>query len=212
MKFLYALFGLLIFFSSPSEASWELRKDKEQIKVYTKEVAGSSFKAYKGITSYQTKMSTIIAVFMDVPKLVEWFPRAAESKLLEKPKPNKNVYYLTSDAPWPVSDRDGIYSSEFIQDPVTKIVTVKVGCHPDLLPEKDGIVRIKQTTGYWKFTPKGDGMIEVIYENHAEPGGNIPAWLANSSTVDIPFNSLKNLRKRLQLPEYQNQSFSFIQD
>ena len=212
MKLFSTICCLIVLACYSPNSDWELSKEKDQIVVYTRKVPGSSFKAFKGMATYQTKMSTLIAVFMDIPKLVDWLPRAGESRLLEHPKPNKRIYYLLSDAPWPVSDRDGIYSSEFIQDPKTKAVTVKVGCHPDYLPTEKGRVRIRQTQGYWKFTPKANGMIEVIYENHAEPGGNIPAWLANSSAVDIPFNSLKNLRKQLQRPEYQNQSYSFIQD
>jgi hypothetical protein len=57
---------------------------------------------------------------------------------------------------------------------------------------------VAQVDGFWKFTPKGADQIEVTYQVHTEPGGDVPSWLANKFVVDAPFNTLKALRERAE--------------
>ncbi len=59
-------------------------------------------------------------------------------------------------------------------------------------------MRVTQVDGFWKFTPKGAGQIEVTYQVHTEPGGDVPSWLANKFVVDAPFNTLKALKERAE--------------
>jgi hypothetical protein len=54
--------------------------------------------------------------------------------------------------------------------------------------------------------------VEVTYEVHADPGGNLPAWVINMFLVDTPFNDLKNLQKQALLPKYANRKFDFLVD
>lgn len=51
--------------------------------------------------------------------------------------------------------------------------------------------------GFWKLVPKGD-TTEVTYQVHTEPGGSVPAMVANKFVVDSPFNTLKQLRERAE--------------
>ena len=58
---------------------------------------------------------------------------------------------------------------------------------------------MSKVEGFWSLTPR-EGEIEVIYEVHSEPGGSVPAWLANSFVVDAPFNTLQGLRQLAEQP------------
>ena len=62
-------------------------------------------------------------------------------------------------------------------------------------PVYDGIVRIQKMKGYWLLTDKGNGIVEVLQQCVAEPGGSIPDWLANSAVVDTPYQSMYKLKK-----------------
>jgi hypothetical protein len=44
------------------------------------------------------------------------------------------------------------------------------------------------------FEQLSEGQTQVTFEQHANSGGNIPAWLANSAVTDVPYNSLNNFR------------------
>jgi hypothetical protein len=68
---------------------------------------------------------------------------------------------------------------------------------PDYLAENENIVRIRKGTGYWDLREDDHKNVTVTFQFHGEPGGLIPAWLANSFVVSFPFNTLKNLRSRL---------------
>ena len=69
---------------------------------------------------------------------------------------------------------------------------------PTYIPEEKGFVRVKEVKGFWKFVPKGADQIEVTYQVHTEPGGSVPAMVANKFVVDAPFNTLKALKERAE--------------
>ena len=56
----------------------------------------------------------------------------------------------------------------------------------------------RQVEGRWTMTPKADGMVEVVYEAHTDPGGSVPSWLSNKFVVEAPFNTLKGMREKAQ--------------
>jgi hypothetical protein len=51
--------------------------------------------------------------------------------------------------------------------------------------------------GYWMLSPS-EGGTEIEYSFLADPGGNIPAWLANQFIVSNPFKTIKGLRNHLK--------------
>jgi len=44
--------------------------------------------------------------------------------------------------------------------------------------------------------------VEVTYELIMDPGGYIPAWIANIVLKDIPYFTLEKLRRVVDRPEY----------
>ena len=68
---------------------------------------------------------------------------------------------------------------------------------PDFIAEVKDFLRIREGSGYWELTEDDNKNVKVIYQFHGEPGGDIPAWLANSFVVRHPFETLKNLKNRL---------------
>lgn len=67
-----------------------------------------------------------------------------------------------------------------------------------ICPRSEGVVRVAKVDGFWQFTAQGE-RVEVVYQVGSDPGGSVPAWLANSFVVDAPYNTLYKLR---QLAEY----------
>ena len=167
-------------------------------------------KACKGVTELETSVSSVLAVLLDVSNFDEWMPKTKEVKVLEKNGEAEVTYYVLTEAPWPVNDRDGVYTFRALKDTQTGGVLIKTGCNPDYIPDQPGVVRIKYSEGSWKLIPLANNRVKVVYQNHSEPGGNIPAWLASSSAVDVPFATLKNIRQQVRLPRYQNRHFEFL--
>lgn len=177
------------------EDQWELKKEKDGIRVFTRKVEDSPMRAFRGEMDLAANLDKIESLFKNVARFTEWAPGAKKVESLKEEK-NSRTFYLQTEAPWPVTDRDGIYQFTFQRE--AGKLTIKATCHPEYLPARKKHVRVPKSEGYWQFEEKADGIIHVIYENHSEPGGSIPGWLANSTVVNLPFESLQNLRQMIQ--------------
>lgn len=196
------------------EASWQLEKhDKDLgIKVFTREVPGSELKAFRGEMVLTSTLSAPIALLEDTSQAPEWMHNCGIVEIIEYKNAGEALSYMITEAPWPVSDRDTIVHSVASQDPDTLAVRVDVTARNDVFPANDEYVRVTQMRGFWLFSPMKNGELNVIYEVHAEPGGGLPSWLANSVVVDTPYHTLKNMQKIIRSERYQNAELSFIKN
>lgn len=193
-----------------AQDGWELRHDKEGIKVYTRHVEGSNFKEFKGETRMNASISALAAVFIDVAGMVDWIYNLREVRLLEEQGDTMQVLYQETNVPWPFQNRDGIYSNSIRWDREKKLMRVDVGCHPDYLEEVKGKIRTLKATGYWEFKPGQDGSVHTVFCLHTEPGGSIPAWLSNTFVINAPLETMKKLKIVAGQEKYQNRRFSFL--
>jgi len=73
------------------------------------------------------------------------------------------------------------------------------------------MVRLTEGGGTWKFTRIDENHTALDYYYHGEPGGSIPAWLANSVVEENPFKMLLNFHELVKLERYHGKEFSFLQ-
>ncbi|MCJ8205144.1 START domain-containing protein [Pseudomonas sp. RGM2987] len=175
---------------------WQVAKEKDGIKVSLTEVPGSKYKAYRGVTVMKTTMEKLRALQEDVPGACAWIHECKSQKLL-KHEGDKSWTYTQFNTPWPVTSRDSVLEVTTEQGADGSLTRHLKGV-PTYLPEEKGFVRVTQVDGFWKFAPKGADQIEVTYQVHTEPGGDVPSWLANKFVVDAPFNTLKELKERAE--------------
>lgn len=186
-----ALFGQSAF----AKDNWTLAKDAEGIKVYVRDVDGSSLREFRGEVQLNASPEKVVGVLRDADAFRKWMPNVVASELL-KSTDTDQFHYVEVRAPWPVSNRDGVYHFTFSRAG-DGAVTVRIEAVPDYLPPRDGKVRVPQADGRWKVTPNADG-VKVSYQVHAAPGGAIPGWLANQAVVDTPYDTLTALRAYVQ--------------
>lgn len=175
---------------------WTLKKDKDGVKIYTRPVEGSALKEFKGVVNIRTTAQAAKALILDLESYTEWQHNCIQSKILHINNENDIYGYSLTDAPWPVQDREAIVRTQVSEK--EGIITLKMTCTPDYIKANDGVVRIPTMNGFWRITPLKDGMVEVLQQVHASPGGRIPDWLANSAVVDTPFQTLLNMKRRLE--------------
>ena len=189
------LIGLLASQTTFAQDGWSLARQADGIKVYVRNVDGSPLREFRGEVQIKATPDDVVKVLRDADAYRQWMPDVAASELL-KATATEQFHYLDNKAPWPVSNRDGIYHFTYTKAG-DGAVTVRVEAVPDYLPLREGKVRIPQAKGQWKLVPDADG-VNVTYQMHASPGGAIPDWLANRTVVDTPYGTLKALRSRLQ--------------
>lgn len=206
--------AVLIIFSAGlgyAQEEWELKKDDDGIKVYTRYIEGSDIKAFRAETVVEGKLSSLVAILKDVDTYPELFNSNERADLIEE-SDTSVLYYSQTAVPWPLKDRDGVYLTRFSQHYGNKEVTALVESAEGIRPENEGYVRVIKANGFWKFLPVDHNKVEVIFQMQADPGGKIPGWVVNLFLVDSPFKDLQNLRERVNLERYANHKFNFLVD
>ncbi len=202
MKLLPASIGLflllsLMSFSTLFHGGWDLKKDKNGIKVYTRSVEGYKLKEFKGVVRIKTTMAQAKSVLMRISSYTTWQHNVSTAKIVGDKTSDQFYAYVVTNAPWPVSDREVVVKND-IEKGTDGSVTFHMNAVTGKGPQNTGNVTMTYMKGFWKLTPMGDGTVEVIQQVHADPAGNIPDWLSNSAVVDTPYKTLYNLKQKLE--------------
>jgi len=199
--------------SMPDNAfAWELAKEGDGIKVYTRPVDGSNFKEYKGTMTLKASVSSLVALVDDTPAYPKWIDTCIEGKTLKKISPAVSYTYTVNKAPWPVANRDAVVRNVIRQDRETLVVTIDITGTPNFVPLKAGLTRVIHIKGFWRLRPLEKGKVEVVYQVHNEPGGKLPSWLVNSVVVNQPYRTLLNMKKMVKEPRYREKKYEFIKE
>lgn len=191
---------------------WEFIKEKDDISVWTKPSENSSFKKVLIKSNFDATLSTLVLIGRDVKSYPDWVFRNIGSSLVATESKQSLIYHSVSDMPWPMEDRDAVVRNTVRQDPVTKKVYIDskmVQNHPY---SKEGVVRAKDYHAQWVLSPLENGQVEVLLCVFAEPGGSIPAWLANLFLDKGPIETFLSIRRLSKLEPYKSATFDFIEN
>ena len=186
----------------PGPYDWKLAKNKNNVKVYTREKEGSDFKEFKAITTVTATMSQVQAVLNDVESYTEWIADMKSSVALKTISPNERIDRYELDLPWPFEDRDMIMHYKLTQDTKNKSTVIILKGKADYIPHKKGFIRMKSAKGFWKITPKSSTETIVKYQFVADPSGSLPAWVVNMFIVDGPYKTLTALKEKVKEEQY----------
>lgn len=194
--FIFSAFGLLV--ASEQVHPWELKKDLDGIRVFTRPVEHSPILELRGETEVDANIGAAVALYEQANRMTEWFYRSKEVKLLKTVSADEGLVYFAADLPWPLSDRDGVYRRVKSVDLESKSVIYKLHAEAGIYPKRKDRVRVNRLDGEWRFTPQPGGRTAVSYRMHTEAGGYIPAGVVNRFTVSLPFKTLLKFRTLLQ--------------
>ncbi|MBX2874691.1 MAG: hypothetical protein KTR30_21390 [Saprospiraceae bacterium] len=200
LKF-FALLALLIvinhpiFSQSTKKQDWSLVKQDGETKVYTRSNKISKIKEVRIKTRMDVDFDHLLNLLTQVEDYDKWVFKSRNPAVLKEVGENEMYYFVESDFPFPLSDRDMIIHSKQSLDPVSKIYTSKSVAVPDYLPKKKKMVRMPMLESYWRVWPLEDGRVEIDYRAVADPGGKLPAWLINMAITQGPTKTMRNLEK-----------------
>lgn len=189
---------------------WTLKKDKDGIKVYTRDNTHSKFNELRVETDLSCRLSDLAAVILDIPEGPQWSFNVKSCKVLKQVSPLELYIYTVINSPWPADDRDLPIHLKITQNPSNKVMTITADCIPDLVPRQKDIVRVPLSKEVWVVTPVDASTIHIDYQLEIDPGANPPAWLINLFSVKGPFESFSKLKERIKLPKYRRTVVPFI--
>jgi hypothetical protein len=168
----------------------ELLFDEEDVTVEACDIAGSDYQGFRARAVIAASPEQVLQRLQDVEDYPDWFPDTLEARRLELAG-ERWANYVRTGAPWPVKDRDAIYTQVLERRDGSILITV--GVAPDELPEVKGAVRVRAAKGLWELVPVDAGTA-LRWEFHLEPGGKIPSGLVNAQIMETPRRALQALK------------------
>jgi ribosome-associated toxin RatA of RatAB toxin-antitoxin module len=198
MKHFFASSIFLIVFMHHSAALsqayvWQLEKDVDGIKVFTRNVDGYQIKEFKATTKIDAPLATVFDILLDVNNYPGWIEDVIYAEKIFQDKYETGMYYQLK-LPWPIKNRDLSLVSRYKQLP-DKSIHFELSNLPEVVEEKDGFMRMHKVAGQWHIAAIDDHTTVATYQFLADPEGFLPGWVVNMFIIDGPFKTLQNLKE-----------------
>ncbi len=198
MKHAFIFTFLLFSINCFAQSEWQFAQDTDGIEIYTKVNNETQLLSFKATVIINAPFNNVVASLHNAEEHTQWFHDRELTKILENKNNQDYIVYSVTSAPWPVQNRDAVISYNFSNNDDNTHTRIEVNHVDNYYPIKEEFVRVPYIKGYWDITKLDSNSTKLTFKSSASPGGNIPSWLANSGVIDMPYNSLYNLRERLQ--------------
>lgn len=178
--------------------SWEKINEEDKIKVYKKDIKGSSYVAFKGEGIVKMPIRVVLGVIVDNKHRTEWVARLKKSTVLERISAFEFIVYQHFELPALMSDRDYVYRAKGWRNKQGQVIVDLSSCKHPKAPSTVG-VRAELIKSRYVLTPVGKNEMEtkVEVEIQTDPKGWIPAWLTNMIQKSWPLKTLRGIRKQV---------------
>jgi hypothetical protein len=188
-----ALIVLAVQAGPVNAASWDTVHDDGRVHVQQRPYGNSPLHEVRGQIRVRASLNALMALLRDADYNRHWVYRSGGATVVAENGYRQAYVYGVVDAPWPIQNRDTIVRFDYVQDPLTREITVSISNFPDFLPRKPGLVRVPDFGGFWHLRPLADGRVDVTYQVHGDPGGWVPVWMANHAATLSVTRTLQHL-------------------
>jgi hypothetical protein len=182
-----------------AQSAWDLKKDQNGILVYSRTVKDSKYNELKAVFDLNGTFDELRNVLWDVGNYKSWVYCTTSSSLIERKSETEIVYYSRISAPWPVSNRDFYSDTRIWIDSAQHQMRLSSRNIDNFPLSKDHLVRIPYLRSEWIITAPSPERLHVEYTLSWNPGGNIPAFLANAFSTTGPLQSFSQLKRKMAL-------------
>jgi hypothetical protein len=183
---------------------WVSVRNEDGISVSRREIPGSAFLALKGEGDVDRPLLLVGSVFMDLGRNREWVDSVVDTHVVRSIDASEYVTYSHVGAPVVIADRDFVTRVKLEVDAAAKRLTIHMQSVSDPLAPKTHHVRGEIMESTVVLTAVDGGRrTHVVAEIHADPKGNVPAWVVNWFQRDWGYNTLKRLRAQVAKPDIQ---------
>ncbi len=173
-----------------------------EVDVYVRPVEESPIKMFRGVISVPQPMLSVMAVMGDIERYPDWVFQCSDAEI--RPEQwGPDVIRIKINGIWPVSDRDIAARSTMKQNPDTNAIRIHSRAVDGVVPEQDDWLRIPELDNRFRLEPLDNGRTRITFRTFVNPGGQIPAWLANFVATRAPEYTLTKMAELLKEERYQ---------
>lgn len=183
---------------------WELDEENKagerQWKRCSREVEGSRCRAFMITGEIAVSPTVAVQVLRDkMENSTDYLTEKEGYITILRNTSTELVAYSVYRLPMFFKDRAMCERFTFSEDAETGVLQISWDQDWSLAPPLEkGVIAMPVAKGSWTFYPLGSGRSQAIYEVHAEPGGNIPPWMANSTVGKGLYNELVSIEETAQ--------------
>ena len=198
-------FGIIVFVTlinllmvlEPYAQSWNFVKEEDGIQVYSRNENNHSMKSYKGVTVFCAPIEKACSMVGNARNFDWWGEDFKQIRVLGYEEKKYVRYYYIYDMPWPLTDRDLAVEATVKTNAATGEYKVISKPLLKVVPEYPDLVRIRNYWQTWTIQPLDRGYVCVTLEGFVDPGGNVPDWLYNMLSTEMPLRTMRLFRERI---------------
>ena len=187
----FILFSIFLFsYQKEFPTDWVLKKDKNQIKVYLRNLDYNS-QQYCAETIVESDINSVSSHILDFNNSFKWMYKLKSSKILSKKSDSLFYVYFTVKMNWPLKNRDLV--SDVIVSKTENKVIIELNSVPGYMEINPNFERIKDTKSVWKIEYLTKNKTKVSLQSYAVIEG-IPTFISDFFILESPLYSLNNLK------------------
>jgi len=187
----FILFSIFLFsYQKEFPTDWVLKKDKNQIKVYLRNLDYNS-QQYRAETIVEADINSVSSHILDFNNSFKWMYKLKSSKILSKKSDSLFYVYFTIKMNWPLKNRDLV--SDVIVSKTENKVIIELNSVPGHMEINPNFERIKDTKSIWKLEYLTKNKTKVSLQSYAVIEG-IPTFISDFFILESPLYSLNNLK------------------
>ena len=187
----FILFSIFLFsYQTEFPTDWVLKKDKNQIKVYLRNLDYNS-QQYRAETIVESDINSVSSHILDFNNSFKWMYKLKSSKILSKKSDSLFYVYFTVKMNWPLKNRDLV--SDVIVSKTENKVIIELNSVPGYMEINPNFERIKDTKSVWKLEYFTKNKTKVSLQSYAVIEG-IPTFISDFFILESPLYSLNNLK------------------
>ena len=187
----FILFSIFLFsYQKEFPTDWVLKKDKNQIKVYLRNLDYNS-KQYRAETIVEADINLVSSHILDFNNSFKWMYKLKSSKILSKKSDSLFYVYFTVKMNWPLKNRDLV--SDVIVSKTENEIIIELNSVPGHMEINPNFERIKDTKSVWKLEYLTKNKTKVSLQSYAVIEG-IPTFISDFFILESPLYSLNNLK------------------
>lgn len=203
----YPVILLLLLSGCAVTGGWQQVRQGEAVDLYYRAHPDSPIPRFRAVVSIDASRAAVMSVLTDFGSWPEWLYRCESAEIIGTRGYREAWIYQVTDLPV-VRNRDVIMHATISTNVGEDDVVIEARTAPEYCDsaEADGRsvcreirnanhVRVAALSGRFRIRSLEGGQVQVVWEQHIDPGGMLPDWLVRMMLDDLPMRSLRRLKQ-----------------